>query len=98
MNSRRLMLAPANDKAWYRQKLAYWKGHQCPLCAISGQWHLSFKQLVGAAGQRQWHINAERFGSFQIDVELNLGRLLNRQIGRLIAFENSADLDAAQAI
>ena len=58
----------------------------------------SFEQLVGAAGQWQRNIDAERFGGFQIDVEFNLGRLLNRQIGGLVAFENSAGLDPRQAI
>jgi hypothetical protein len=24
----------ANNKAWYRQKLAQWKGHQCPLMGL----------------------------------------------------------------
>jgi alanine dehydrogenase len=38
MNSRRLMLAPAHDRASYRQKLAHWKGHQCPLWVTSGRW------------------------------------------------------------
>jgi hypothetical protein len=38
MNSRRLMLAPATDKAWYRQKLAHWKGHRCPLWVKSRHW------------------------------------------------------------
>jgi hypothetical protein len=58
----------------------------------------SFEQLVGAAGQRQWHANAERFGSLEVDVELYLSRLLNRQIGGLVAFENSSGLDSRHAI
>src|SRR5215469_16537358 len=41
MNSRRLMPASANDKAWYRQKLAHWKGHQCPLYVKSGHFATS---------------------------------------------------------
>jgi len=36
MNSRRLMLAPANYRASYRQKLSHWKGHQRPLWVNSG--------------------------------------------------------------
>src|SRR5262249_47300758 len=42
--------------------------------------------------------NAERFGSLEVDVELYLSRLLNRQIGGLVAFENSSGLDSRHAI
>ena len=39
----------------------------------------SLDHPIGAAGQRERHVEAKRFCSFQIDVELNFGRLLNRQ-------------------
>jgi hypothetical protein len=38
----------------------------------------SFDHLVGAGEQRRWHREAKRFGSFQIDDEFELGRLLDR--------------------
>ena len=44
--------------------------------------------LVGAGEQRGRDGNSERFGSLEIDHQLELGRLLNRKIGRLCAFEN----------
>jgi hypothetical protein len=44
--------------------------------------------------QRRWHIDAERPRRFQIDDELELGRLHDRQIGRVGALENSAGVDA----
>jgi hypothetical protein len=42
------------------------------------------------AGVAQWMPSA--FGGFEIDDQLHLRQLLNRQIGRLVAFENSAEI------
>ena len=47
-----------------------------------------FDQFVGPARQGQRDGNAERFGCRQIDIKLDLGRLLNGQVDRLLPFEN----------
>ena len=44
--------------------------------------------------QRGRHGEAECFGCLEIDHQLEFGRLLNRQIGRLGAFENLIDVAA----
>src|SRR5438067_10863554 len=51
----------------------------------------SFDNLVRAGEQRWRHGEAERVGGLQIDHQLELGRLLNRQIGRPGAFEDLVD-------
>src|SRR5471032_1897460 len=57
----------------------------------------SFDRLVGANEQRGRHGEAERFGSLHIDHQLEFGRLLYRQIGRLGAFEDLIDVAACTA-
>jgi hypothetical protein len=49
-----------------------------------------FDHLVGE--QRERDREAKRLGCLQLD----LGRLLNRQVGRLLAFENAAGVDAGK--
>jgi hypothetical protein len=39
--------------------------------------------LVSAGEQRRWHGDAKRLRGLQIDDQLELGRLLDRQVGRL---------------
>src|SRR5262245_23689174 len=58
----------------------------------------SLDHLVGAAEQWQRDTEAERPGSFQIDDQLDLGGLLDRQITGLFALENSADISADQTV
>src|SRR5205807_7225804 len=53
--------------------------------------------LVGADEQRLRHGEAERRGVLQIDHELECGRLLDRQIGRLLALEDPSGVNAALA-
>jgi hypothetical protein len=55
----------------------------------------SFDYLVSSAEQRDRHSDAERFGRLEVNDQLDLGELLDWQIGRLLALENS---DAGRAI
>jgi hypothetical protein len=54
-----------------------------------------FDHLVGATEEGIWNGEAERFRGFEIDHELDFGRLLERQIGRLFAFEYASSVDAS---
>src|SRR6266545_5058554 len=51
------------------------------------------EHLVGAAEQRERHGEAQRPGGLEVDEQLDLGRLLHRQVGRLVALENPAAVD-----
>src|SRR5947209_6404068 len=62
------------------------------------QQRTSLENLVGAAGQRQRNGDAERTGGLQVDVHLDFGRLLHRQIGGLITFKNSPGIDSDEAM
>src|SRR5262245_5877565 len=48
----------------------------------------SLDHLVRASEQRRRHIEAERLGGGQIDDEVELGWLLDRNVGRLRAAQN----------
>src|SRR5262245_52094338 len=54
----------------------------------------SFDDLACSDEQRVGHLDAERFGSLEVDHEIELRRLLDRQFGGLGALENSAGVFA----
>ena len=56
----------------------------------------SFDHLVGTSQERLWH--AQRSPGLQIDHQLELRGLCDREVGRLVAFENAADVGADLAI
>ena len=53
--------------------------------------HDSFDHLVGAEQHAPWDLEAERLGGLQVDDQLELGRLLERDVARLRALENLVD-------
>ena len=56
-----------------------------------------FDHLVGASEQRRWHGEAERPRGLEIDRQLELGRLLDRQFALLEADRQLADNQAELA-
>jgi hypothetical protein len=67
-----------------------------PKCCVAAS--PLFDYLVGGHLQRQRHFEAERLSRLEVDPQLELDRLDHREIGRLSAVENLADVDAAEAI
>ena len=51
----------------------------------------SFDHFVGGREQVVRHGEAERPGSLEVEDQLELGRRLNRQVGRLLALEDAID-------
>ena len=54
--------------------------------------------LGGKGEHRRRHRQAERFGSFEIDDQVEFRGLNYRQISRLLALENAANIDADTAV
>src|SRR6516162_8395861 len=54
----------------------------------------SFDYLVGEREQLVRHGNADRPGGGEVDDQIELRRLLDWQVGGLVAFENAARIDA----
>src|SRR5258708_3399080 len=59
-----------------------------PVCATRGHGPLLFNHLVGAGAQARRYIDAEGLGGNQIDHEIELGRLLDLQVGGLGAAQD----------
>ena len=59
---------------------------------------LSLDHLIRSVQHGLWNRQVERFRCFQIDNELKLRWLLDRQIGGLCAFENFVHVDCDTAI
>ena len=70
--------------AWVKTRHSRRKSH-VRFTPESGHVRYSFDHLVGAAEQHWRHGEAQRFGGFEIDGQLELDRLLNREISRFRA-------------
>jgi hypothetical protein len=53
-----------------------------------------FDHLVGKREQGRRHVDAKRLGGLEVNDQLELGRLHNRQVGRTLSFKNPACVDA----
>src|SRR5215472_1948770 len=60
-------------------------------------WLRLFDRLVGAGEDRGGHGEAQRLSSFEIDDQLECGRLLDWQIGRFGGFEDLSGVNAELA-
>ena len=65
---------------------------------LNEQHSCSFDHLVGGGLQSQRYCEAECFGGFEIDHELELGRLDHWQVCRFFSLENTAGVDADQTM
>src|SRR5437763_13399951 len=58
----------------------------------------SFDYLIGEREQLGRNLEAERLRGLEVDDQLEPGRLIDRQVGRLLAFENPRGIHADPAI
>src|SRR6516165_3412076 len=77
---------------WNAAKLA------CPSRSLSAYPISTPMRRIRTAEQWNWDRQAERLGGLEIDHELDLGLLLDRQLARLGTFEDFARVDANLAI
>jgi hypothetical protein len=57
-----------------------------------------FDHLVDAGEQRQRQFEVERLRGLEVAHQVERGRLLYRQVGRLLALEDAIDVTGCQAI
>jgi hypothetical protein len=57
-----------------------------------------FDQVVGAPNNCVGHVYAERLGGLEVDVQFKFRALLDRQLSRLFAFENTGGVDAGETV
>src|SRR5438132_7944920 len=57
----------------------------------------SFDHLVGSSKKRVRHGQAKRLGGLDVDGQLELGRLLDREVGGLLALEVAIDIGCGAA-
>src|SRR5262249_18538248 len=58
----------------------------------------SFDHLIGEREQAGGNVDAKRLRSAQIDHQVELDRLLHWDVGRLLPFQDTGDIDASEAI
>src|SRR5262249_51659388 len=65
---------------------------------LSSSGGISLDHLVDAANQRHRDAEGQRLGGLHVEDELDFGRLLDRQVSRLLALKNSPGIDAEWAV
>jgi hypothetical protein len=65
-------------------------------CSLRASRNL-FDHLVGDRQQIVRNFNAERSRGLKVDHELELRHLQNRQVSRLLAFEDATDIDVSSS-
>src|SRR5262249_37062443 len=70
--------------------VAYVQGSYVPIAAVNGRSNKAplFDHLVSAGEQRRRNLNPKRLRCNQVDDEIELGRLLHRQVARLRPSQN----------
>src|SRR6266699_2082016 len=58
----------------------------------------SLDHLVGAAREGQRHGDAERLGGLEVEDQLDFRGLHDREVSRLLAFENAAGVETGQTV
>jgi hypothetical protein len=70
---------------------------ECPLRANSGH-RVSFDHFIGCSEQRRRDSKAERLSSLEVNHQLVLSCRLYREIGRLLALENTIDVTGSTPV
>jgi hypothetical protein len=65
---------------------------------LSQQHSCSFDHLIGERKHPIRHVDAKLLSSPEIGHEFKFHELLDQQVGRLLAFENAASVDAGLAV
>ena len=71
---------------------------ECPLCAQKRTLARLLDNLVSGAEHRLRYGQVKRFRGFEVDGELDFRGLMHRQVGWLLAVEDSTSIDADEAI
>ena len=65
---------------------------------MSEQHSCSFDHLVGTLSEKPRHFEPERLGGLEVDHQFKLDRGLNGKLARLLAFEDTINIDCCPPI
>jgi len=63
-----------------------------PIATAKANIRHSFNQLVGDLLEMQWHREAERFGSLEVDDQIEIDRRLDGKLARFRALEDAISI------